>query len=160
MGIEDMFGADFGRIPEDLNTLDMKSTDDLKEYAMKFLNVAGEQAQELLEGMDIEWRELLAVGTSLIAIGIPAESLMDSKTQQALTLGAMFCMILGYIQHKDPEVIKYVREEMRQKLGETRISKQTVDEAYREWKGEAPQNDPQEDRLKELLKDIDLDLEL
>ena len=162
MDFDDMLDGNFSRIPDDLTTLKLSGMEDVKLVATTLLDAVQPEAAPLIQEMDKEWREFLAVATALMASQLPSEMMDSADLQKAFVLGSLLAVIIGYVQGKNPELLVSVRAELAEKLGEEPVNKDVIREAKEvlrdrksslEWKS-------QESKLREIFKDIDIDLDL
>jgi len=144
--------------PEEFEVLDLSDGDSIKEYAIKFLDSAQSVAAPLLNGRDIEWRELAALGATMISVAL-GDTAYTPEVHHALSMGTMFTLIVGYVAAKDPELLKQLREDMRQQVGTEHITKERIEEAKENVFKELKLHADEDSKLRQILRDIEIDLE-
>lgn len=144
--------------PEEFEVLDLSDGDSIKQYALKFLDAVRPVVAPLLSSHDIEWRELTALGATMISAALE-DAAFTPEIHNALSMGTMFILIVGYVAAKDPELLKHVREEMRQQVGTEHITKERIEEAKENVYKELRLHTDEDSKLRRILRDIEIDLE-
>ena len=159
MDFDSMFSDDMDDMNmEEFDVLDVSDPGAMREYAQLFLKASSSVTEPLIEGRDIEWRELVALASTLIVAGMDDASNATPTTHKAITMGTMMALLVGYVVAKDPELVRRIREEMRQKYGTEKIDKERIEEAKRNVYSSLNLHSDEE-KLKNILKGIEIDLD-